>query len=457
MRLSIDELCAKYQNENSHTEQVTAHALRLFDATHRWLKLPASDRPLLEAAGRLHDVGYSVNPERHPAVSSSIVLHEGLKGFSAVQRALICEIMPLHSGRWRSRRTLSASPHALRLGALLRIGDGLDYGHAQDADIVDVRHDQRIIRVTVHCETFAHARVRANAKADLWRSVFPFDIQFLAPDRERLRLVPVAKGLHRLEVARRVLWIQYKTVLANIDGAVARVHPEPLHELRVALRRARTLLRLMEEDWPKARLKLLQRSMEQAGDALGPARDGDVWMELLRSDGIWHAMENEPGWSEYFQRERSQKHQNAAQVVEILRGTSFDAFRSEMNTLLRGSMAKIKFRKTVSWKKWVQRILKVELHRVHRLRKLRHSVRAEDMHRLRTALRRARYVAEFGESAKLARRLHQCERPLAAAHDLDIAMGRTLPARLSAELKRMRRKELQKLCRSWSRLQRQLR
>src|SRR5580700_8007475 len=64
-RLSLDELCAAYHNEDVHTEHVTALALRLFDRTRAWLDLPMSGRQLLDAAARLHDVGYSIDPVHH--------------------------------------------------------------------------------------------------------------------------------------------------------------------------------------------------------------------------------------------------------------------------------------------------------------------------------------------------------------------------------------------------------
>src|SRR5262245_58653619 len=107
-RLSVEELCAKYDNEGVHTEYVTALALRLFDLTRVRLELSSSDRALLEAAARLHDVGYSVNQRRHPDVSAEIVLREGLKGFRDAQRAYIAAAIPLHSGKRKPNQ-----PHPL--------------------------------------------------------------------------------------------------------------------------------------------------------------------------------------------------------------------------------------------------------------------------------------------------------------------------------------------------------
>ena len=76
-RLTIDELCAAYDNEDVHTEHVTGLALQLFDHTHAALGLPASGRRVLEAAARLHDVGYSLDPMHHMQASAQIVARPG--------------------------------------------------------------------------------------------------------------------------------------------------------------------------------------------------------------------------------------------------------------------------------------------------------------------------------------------------------------------------------------------
>jgi CHAD domain-containing protein len=433
MHLSIDELCEKYRNEDVHTEQVTAFALQLFDATRRWLKLPASDRRLLEAAARLHDVGYTVNAARHPQESRRIVEQEGLAGFTARQRSLIAEIIPLHSGRCR----LTASPRALQLAAFLRIADGLDYSHAQTARILDVHREGRVIVVTVESGAFPYARPRADAKADLFRSVFPFDIQFVAPLRERRRLLPATRGLNRWEIVRRLLCIQYKTALANMDGDT----PEALHDLRVALRRARLLLRLMDDEWPT---RGLQRGLKQVGDALSPARDVDVWIELLSSRHLARAMQDDPAWPGYVRRQQLLRRRPIAVVL----GKRFAALRAKMNRFIRTGIPKSPAR-LEPWKLWINMKLDEELRHVHRLRKLRHSDHPQQLHRLRIALRRARYVAEYAESKKWARRLRKCEQPLARVHDFDTALARKLPAQLAQVLRHLRRKNLQSLSRAW--------
>src|ERR1017187_9741855 len=191
-RLSVDELCAAYGNEDVHTEHVTALALCLFDRTRVALGLPAAARRLLEAAARLHDVGYSVDPVHHVPAGAEIVLGKGIKGFSGPECEQISQIMVHHSGKVSAS---GAPTRLLQLAAFLRIGDGLDYSHAQTAKIVGVRRVRRTIFVTVRSDRFPESLARADRKADLWRAVFPYDIQLVAapvPKQNREPLVRAA-------------------------------------------------------------------------------------------------------------------------------------------------------------------------------------------------------------------------------------------------------------------------
>jgi CHAD domain-containing protein len=263
--------------------------------------------------------------------------------------------------------------------------------------------------------------------------------------------VPTTRGLSRSEIARRLLCVQYKTALANFDGAIAGVSSEPLHDLRVALRRSRLLLILMQDDWPKTRS--LQRGLKQISDALGPARDRDVWIEYLKSDRVCRQMERDPAWPRYFQHQQFLRNQQANVVAQVLRGDQFEALRGQMNIFLRSSLPASR-PKAGPWKRWIDRKFKSEMRRMWRLRSLRHSEKTGDLHRLRIALRRARYMAEYAESKKWVRRLHRCERPLAQVHDVDMTSEHLsdAPEKLGRVLRRERSRNLQRLSRAWRRL-----
>jgi CHAD domain-containing protein len=88
-------------------------------------------------------------------------------------------------------------------------------------------------------------------------------------------------GLERL---RMFLREQYARMLAHDPGVRLGNDPEELHQLRVATRRARSVLRttrsLLERSW----VDHLRGELSWLGGELGPARDADVMLEHLRSE-----------------------------------------------------------------------------------------------------------------------------------------------------------------------------
>ncbi|HUI08313.1 MAG TPA: CHAD domain-containing protein [Verrucomicrobiae bacterium] len=462
-RLSLEELCSSYENEDVHTEYVTKLALDLFDRTREWLGLPARSRRLLEAAGRLHDVGYSVDPVHHVHASAEIVQEEGIKGFRKLELDQIVQIMVNHSGKWRPNSTPKP---LLQLAAFLRIGDGLDYSHAQTATIVGVRRTRRVIHVTVRSDAFPPCLIRANRKADLWRAVFPYDIQFVAAPPAKNRSAPlVRRDTPVLEAARRLLWIQFKTILANLDDAVQGQTSEPVHRIRVATRRMRSLLRAFRKHLPAEPRKEMEAILDDLSEELAPVRDLDVWLDLLQSYQVRQLTARSRLWPAYLRHHVQRRQLVHATVRRSLRGPHFAAQRLKMNRLLRtelpqliklepcGSLpglAATQFRK--AWRRALQKS------------QLRHSRSAKKLHRLRIGLRKARYWAEFFNpvlgvgTAKLTKRLRQTEQILGRIHDLDMATehlaheGPTPPRALALYLEQERAENLGKLEKTWRRL-----
>jgi CHAD domain-containing protein len=440
-RLCAEQLCAHYQNENAHTDLVTRLALQLFDATHRALGLTASDRALLEQAGRLHDVAYRVDPVHHRERSAEIASREGLPGFSPNDRACIAATMLLHGGNWRNH---SAEARAMRLGAILRIADGLDWGHVQDAAITGIRISRKLVRVRVRSDWLPVNVARADQKADLWRAVFPSDIRLELTKSRRPRPM-ITPRLHPLEAARRLLSVQYKIVLADVDGAIVGDDIEHLHRMRVAVRRLRSLLRAFRKHLPDT--GPMDETLAWLGDVLGPARDLDVWAAFLHNNEIAESLKGNRRWLAFVQHHEQVRQLQQPTVQRVLRSARLQGLRRRMAKLLRTQLPSLAQAGTpVSLETLAAKKFLRELRRVNDLGRLRHTTSAGKLHRLRVALRRARYLGEFFEpvlsknAGKLTRRLHQVEKPLAQIHDLDVGLtlmqqsGPTAPRALTAYL-----------------------
>jgi CHAD domain-containing protein len=472
--LTISEVYDLHGNESVHTEHVAALALQLFDATHVWLRLRRTDRAVLEIAARLHDVGYTTDPVHHAEASAAITLAQPLRGTRASQRQYAAAAMLFHSGHWKRFvaddrvSQLSNPQRAVRLGAILRVADGLDWGHIQDATIVEVRRENREILVKVQASLFPWNVDRANAKADLWNSAMPLPVRFESaePDADSKQEPLIQEDTHLAETARRLMTLQYKTILANVDGAMLGADIEYLHRIRVAIRRLRALVRLFNKHLPSRLTKPIDEDLTRLGRALGPARDADVWVEIIQNQNRRLGLDKSRRWKsflEYHLRRQGIRH---ADVRRCLQSRSFLVFRCHMAELLRVELPRLARKPPpVSWQRFASkhlgRRLKVALENGH----LRHRDDVTVLHQLRISLRKARHLAEFvGETlgpraVKLGRLLKKAEQTLGRIHDIDIALasmeadGPHPPRALMEAFKTERRQCCHEIDKQWHRLE----
>ncbi len=77
---------------------------------------------------------------------------------------------------------------------------------------------------------------------------------------------------------------QYQEILAHDPGTRLGDDPEDLHDLRVAVRRLRAILRVAAPPLDEAWANDLRAELDWLGDALGPVRDLDVMLAFLRQE-----------------------------------------------------------------------------------------------------------------------------------------------------------------------------
>ena len=469
-RLSVDELCAKYSHEAAHASHVTRLALILFDATRALVGAPAEDRPLLEAACRLHDIGYGAKPRRHAEAGRAFVLQEGLGGFSDAQRADIAAAIVLHSSQVTAEETRALAARlpdprrALRLAAWLRIADGLDHCHLQDAAIVSVRAEKRAIRVGVCCPHSPLNRESARRKSDLWNTVFPMRIRLVRAAGPTGPLV--GPELPPGEAARRLLFLYFRVLQANVGGAVAAKETEPLHIVRVAIRRLRAVLRVFRKPLARTSANRIDRELQQLNLALGEARDLDVWIDFLTSDALKRRLGHHPRWAKFVGHQRELRQLQQATVRRHLRGASFAALQVRIGRLLRIEIPRaLPAMPRIPLDTFGRRMLVKNLRRALKLAELRRADSPGKLHQLRIALRRVRHVGSYFSDvlgppgAVVVRRVHAVERTLGRMRDLDLAFARiqregpSPPRLLVKMLERRRESAVRELARTWRRLE----
>jgi CHAD domain-containing protein len=471
--LAIRNLCDQFDNESVHTEHVTALALRLFDATRHRLGFTDADRVILETAARLHDVGYTTDPVHHPVASANITLDHRFPGLNDTQRRYAAAVILFHSGNWRATQThplvvgLPQPTRVLRLGALLRVADGLDWGHIQDVVITDVRVTENAIIVEVHAPYFPFNVDRANQKADLWRSVLPLGIQFKPTPANSAPTPPpfITAETHLMEAARRLLARQYKTFLAHVEGAIDGQDIEHLHEIRLAIRRLRSLMRLFRRHLPDTLADPADDSLRTLAHDLGPARDADVWVDFLHGKNRQLGLDANRLWRTFLEHHTRRQQRHHATVRRCLRSRAVVTLRRHMAELLRVELPRrTRQPAPVDLVKFAGQKLRKQVKTARKLKGLRKHDDPSSLHRLRIALRKARYLGEFfaptlgKPTEKLTRRLKQMEQALGRIHDIDVALdhlhrdGPPPPRVLMSSLKSERLKHRHDIDRAWRRL-----
>lgn len=126
-----------------HAEQVRHLALALFEQLAGPLGASPEERPLLEAAALLHDVGQLVSYRKHHKHSYQLIMHAERLALSARERALVALVSRYHRKKGPSRKhrefaALEPGDQAVvrRLSGLLRVADGLDRGHTASVDAI---------------------------------------------------------------------------------------------------------------------------------------------------------------------------------------------------------------------------------------------------------------------------------------------------------------------------------
>jgi exopolyphosphatase/guanosine-5'-triphosphate,3'-diphosphate pyrophosphatase len=180
------EFVERCQCDRRHVEHVRHLALQLFEQLGGELGAGPAERPLLEAAALLHDVGQLVSYRKHHRHSYQLIMHAERLNLSAGDRLLVALISRYHRKQGPSRKhdefaALAAEDQAIvrRMSGLLRVADGLDRGHTASVERVNVTVTPEALQVDVTPRV-----VGADVSLECWGAERKSDVLAKVLDRE---------------------------------------------------------------------------------------------------------------------------------------------------------------------------------------------------------------------------------------------------------------------------------
>ncbi len=460
-RPTVEELCARHRNEESHTRHVAALALRLFDAVRAPFNLHRRDRLILETAARLHDIGYASAPDDHVAAGIAIVQQEGVRGLTPTQVAEIVAVMALHGQMPDTERAgsmagkTSRPAHIFQLGAILRVADALDHSHLQNSRILDIAIRDGMVHLRVSAPEGSGNPERAMAKSDLWQRVFALGL-IVEPVWRGAAVRPRNTAPVR-QMIRRLLLVHYHTLRTSVRRAARTDDDKALHDLRIAIRHLRRLLEAFARPLKKTSADVCADQLRTLAKRIGPARDTDVWLSLLSRPRYAEALVDA---APFLDRQRAEQQHARVELRAILNEPETRTMLNQLGFLLRielpgeikkggrpfGPIARRQLRSL--WKAMMEK------------RKWAESRKSVLLHSFRIRLRRLRILATLSAPVLSKDRtwfidtLRDLERNLGRIHDLDVALVRAVdsqaPAALISAFARRRRKEMKRFRLRWA-------
>jgi CHAD domain-containing protein len=241
----------------------------------------------------------------------------------------------------------------------------------------------------------------------------------------------LTKELDVFEAVRRVLFVQFRTITLNAEQVLHAEDENPLHDIRIAIRRARTVLRGFHQALERTSAGQLERNLQRLNRALGQARDLDVWIAFLKSGAVQPRLARNRNWDKFVGHQETHRLLQQATVRRHLSSSQSMALQTKFGRLLRIELPRASqhsLRTPIG--EVAKRVLEKHLRKALKMAKLRHSESPEKLHRLRIELRRARYLCGFigqmlgPEIDKLYKRAHAAERVLGDIRDASLALAR---------------------------------
>lgn len=296
------------KNEVQSNERHAA-AATLFNTAREAGLMPKRARRLLAVALAFRDAAEQIDAEHADRVGRDLALAAPLDSFSSDEQCIIASALVFQRAKLRREREPSfirLTPRdqttALQLAALLYLADGL-HENATMPMRVQVADQHTLLLIG---SSAAKRLATLEDYAKQWRkAIGTFEVQpasaralaaseatdvingngFDSFDDIDLsgRQVGALRGDESLsEGMRRMLRRQFEKMLARAEAVQHGEDVEDIHQMRVATRRLRASLQIVETAFEPKMIKRFRKELRRIAQALGTVRDQDVLLEHVR-------------------------------------------------------------------------------------------------------------------------------------------------------------------------------
>jgi CHAD domain-containing protein len=399
-------------------------ALALFDGARVAHGLPKRARHLLELADTFYAAARRSGDERPDRVGRDMALALPLDGLDADEQAIVACAVALQREKVRARREpcflrlgKKEQRRALRLAAILQVATALE---APSASRLQVRADADGTTLIVAGAITPALVAAVDRGAELWREKIGL-LDVRAADSEEqagasMRLFePSANGasaaapLERwsraaggepvAEVARRTLRRFFDRLLAREEDVIKGEDAEDVHQMRVATRRLRASLQVVEGVYDPKLIRRFRRGLQQIAGSLGAVRDGDVFLAHVVAYGDALQEDKRADLDPLVKGITADRAQARVDLLDDLDSKRYDTFKREFAAFLTtpgagtlpapepGITQRVRdFAGSAIWRRY-------ELWRAYEVGL--HEGSVETLHQARIAGKRLRYTLEF--------------------------------------------------------------
>lgn len=261
------------------------------------------------------------------------------------------------------------------------------------------------------------------------------------------------------QTAQHLLREQTEEIRRNLPAVIAG-SPVALHDVRVAIRRLRTLLKMFRHALANTPAEQLSQRLGRFTDSLSTYRDVDTQWRVLSSAPVRRIMACSPGWNAFLKTHRALQQSSKQQLTALLQGAAACALMDDLHRLVVSDLAVLDRDPDELMRQGVVKALRKSMRRVEERSVMDPSLPPDTAHALRIACRRTRYMAEFfgphldASVVALGRRMKSLQDILGDLHDTDVhlqhlAVVRGCPAELPREFRRRRREIADRFRRAW--------